>query len=160
MYYPRSPLKQTAPRLLSLSSLLFINYSEQGSEFAWLIVQTVSLWGWRRDSPNADTPPDCAQPPWIMPIIPILWYFFSFAKLFLFSPSDFSWLAAPRLESRPHWWKTATRKQFHWATFFFLFVGTSHWQAEAWKIDCVLIWKVRACGISADIFRHGGISRM
>lgn len=29
-----------------------------------------------KDLPNADTPPDCAQPPWIMPIIPILWFFF------------------------------------------------------------------------------------
>lgn len=29
-----------------------------------------------KDSPNTDTPPDCAQPPWIMPIIPILWFFF------------------------------------------------------------------------------------
>lgn len=28
-----------------------------------------------KDSPNTDTPPDCAQPPWIMPIIPILWFF-------------------------------------------------------------------------------------
>ena len=44
-----------------------------------------------KDSPNTDTPPDCAQPPWIMPIIPILWFFFFFfAKLclyfFSFSP--------------------------------------------------------------------------
>ncbi len=35
------------------------------------------------DSPNTDTPPDCAQPPWIMPIIPILWFFFSFTKSYV-----------------------------------------------------------------------------
>lgn len=35
-----------------------------------------------KDSPNADTPPDCAQPPWIMPIIPILWFFFFFKSLY------------------------------------------------------------------------------
>ncbi len=35
-----------------------------------------------KDSPNTDTPPDCAQPPWIMPIIPILWFFFPSLSLF------------------------------------------------------------------------------
>lgn len=127
MYYPRSPLKQTAPRLLSLSPLLFINYSEQGSEFAWLIVQTVSLWGWRKDSPNADTPPDCAQPPWIMPIIPILWFFFfSFAKLFFFcSP----WLFMAR--GSLTWIPPSLAKNGHTQTIpldnFFFFFGTSYW---------------------------------
>lgn len=29
-----------------------------------------------KDSPNTDTPPDCAQPPWITPILTILWFFF------------------------------------------------------------------------------------
>lgn len=145
MYYPRSPLKQTAPRLLSLSPLLFINYSEQGSEFAWLIVQTVSLWGWRKDSPNADTPPDCAQPPWIMPIIPILWYFFSLAKLFLFpSPFDFSRLAAPWLESRPHWQARRHTQTIPLDVFF-----TS--EVEAQKTVGVLILKVSACEFSLEI---------
>lgn len=48
-----------------------------------------------KDSPNTDTPPDCAQPPWIMPIIPILWFFFLLLSCFFppSTPSDSPWLS-------------------------------------------------------------------
>lgn len=58
-----------------------------------------------KDSPNTDTPPDCAQPPWIMPIIPILWFFFfSFTKLFPPHSLRLAMAQSPSPKSLPRWW--------------------------------------------------------
>lgn len=63
----------------------------------------------------------------------IFFFFLSLSCFFFFAPPDFSWLAAPWLESRPRWRKTATRKQFHWTNVFFFF-GTTYWHVVSGSV--------------------------
>lgn len=66
-----------------------------------------------KDSPNTDTPPDCAHPPWITPIITILWFFFLSLSLFILSLCSSAYAL--------RYWATFTQQHFR-------FIFSHHFQ--------------------------------